>query len=183
MKNVFVTTDGKEIPYQSISPVEIQEVRLAITRQAKEKGKQIEPPKYSIKVGDAEQTFLHDEKSIADPKTPQSEKDAWDRYSTDTQELEQEINERISGLVYGEGVILDAVPEEWVERRKWKGLDIPENPYDKRLKYILSDLLKTPEDLQGFVVAVMKLSMSGVSQEVVEAAEETFRNTAQNRQS
>lgn len=183
MENVFITTDGKEVHYQSVSPIEIQEIRLALMKQAQQDGKQTEPPKYTIRVGDAEQSFPHDEKSILDPKTPQAEKDLWEKYLKDTSETEAEINERISSLVYGEGAVIDAIPTEWEERRKWKGLDVPENPYDKKVKYVLSELLKTPEDLQGFVIAVMKLSMSGVGQEVVNAAEETFRNTPQNSKS
>lgn len=180
---IFTTSDGKEIQYQSISPMEIQEIRLAIIKKHANLGKRTEPPKYKVKIGDAEQTFSHDEKSIVDPNTPQEEKVAWEEYITHTHELEEEINEKISGLIYGEGAIVDEIPETWKQKRAWKGLEVPENFFDAKVKYITTELLRTPQDLQEFVIAVMKLSMQGVGSEAIEAAEETFRNTTKNRKS
>ena len=46
---IFTTSDGKEIQYQSISPMEIQEIRLAIIKKHANLGKRTEPPKYKVK--------------------------------------------------------------------------------------------------------------------------------------
>lgn len=179
--NVYVTTEGVEVKLNPVSVLEIEEIRLSVTKQFRAQGKQVEPPEYKVKVGDTEQVFKHDENSIADKNTPQAEKDAWNKYQQDINELTATINEKLSTLIYSDGIVVDEIPIAWEEQRKWKGLEIPDNYYDKKIKYVMTALLKTPADMKEVVVKVMKLSTTGVSQEEIEAAEATFRSKTHKR--
>jgi len=70
------------------------------------------------------------------------------------------------------------VPEDdsWMEKHTQRLIEIPTDPDKLREFYIVTEVLKTHDDIAGITVSVMLLSQEGKVDEVaLEAALESFR--------
>lgn len=170
---LYTTTTGQTVELMPLPPLQIQMVQQAASREADEKFGPVPPkPTYTLTTADgAEETHEHDETTVAaDPEA----KKLWDEWQRLGQTHEAFTNEKVMRFFLLRGVKVD-LPEggEWEQMQKYFGLSVPEDPIERKLHYIQTELLGSLDDITGMMTSIMELS--GVAPEVVEAAKETFR--------
>jgi len=200
----MTTTAGVLVRLVPVSHIELQEIDAVVEAEFRERGEPLNTPTYEAEVaGGGVQVFEHDEESIVYPlslalKETDGDQEAaeklaaertaeataeWEAHIDARARLDEEINRRKGMFLFDEGVANDAsgecwdgkVPDGWVKRRKRHGFDVPDDPLDLRLSYIMRGLLVTPLDQKEAAVRIMALTATGVNNAKVTAALDFFR--------
>jgi hypothetical protein len=150
----------------------IGRIRAAVEAEMRIQGKPLDPPTYTVTtaVGEVE-THIYDAESADTPEA----KAAYEAYLKATEELSEEQNKRLTRALFRRGVKVDAIPAGWAEELAEDGVIISADPVEQKLEYIQMELLKTAKDIQGAIMAITELSMTGASQEDLKAAQDSFR--------
>jgi len=162
-KNVFVTKDGHRIPLRRVAPILIEKVRQGVVLPS--------PPTYEVEVvGGDKETHLHDATTLETDE----DRAAWAAYEKAQSEANGQMMERILRLLFvrATGDVLPA-DNSWAVEQAYLGIDVPVEPLDRKVHFIQTELLTHAEDISDFMVAAMGLI--GVGEEVIQAAEATFR--------
>lgn len=160
-----------------VSITDLQSLQIDIRDKMIAGGKVLDAPRYQTQLPNgAIQEFEHDAASIKDVNTPESEKTLWEQYEHDLQDYNQLVQTRTLNYICYEGVDCE-VSQEWKDKMVWLGITLPENPFDLKVKFVLSEIAKTPEDIQNLTLRIFKISAKGVDEQKIKAAERTFRNT------
>lgn len=174
-EHFFETTAGVKIKIQPISMLDLQLAQRAVENEFRERGEPIDPPTYEIEVlGGEKEVHPHTETTIQD--AGMEEKASWERYLEAIGKMQMEIQDR-TALVFLEGICIELPADDaWIKRRKRLfGEDVPEDEDQRKLYYINNVLLKTPADKAGLMLDIQRLSLTGTSQEAIEAMEDLFR--------
>ena len=143
-----------------------------------------EVPRYSYTTagGDIAEDEMDD--AVADdPKTSEEDKQRWAEYKAAEEEAGQQQFAKIVEVCYKRGIkLLDYEPEgEWLEEhRDWLGLDVPDKSYERRMYFIETEVVGSPEDVMDIVMGVALAS--GIDKEAVAAAEASFRSAIRGAQ-
>jgi hypothetical protein len=202
---VYETTGGVKLHLQPVSNLLIAEIAQVVERQFRATGEPIDPPTYTVQtVGGGEQTFYHDETTLDYPpelalretggdvqraeelaaqRTRQT-RAAWQAHRDAVERMQRETQRRQGNLLLEDGVVGDksgecwdgTVPQDWIERQRRRGFELPDDPLELRTFYILRGLLVTPQDQQEVIYRIMALSAQGVDDDLVDAALSFFRN-------
>jgi len=160
----------------AISITDVQEIPIDIKNRMESEGRVLNPPRYTTQLPNgAKQEFEHDAQSIQDTNTSESERVLWEKYQKDSLQYDQEVQKQTMRYTLYRGVECE-IPEGWQAERAAFGLSIPDNPIDLKVKYILSEIAKTPDDIQKLFLSIMRISAKGVDEQKIKAAEATFRN-------
>lgn len=155
--------------YRPVSIIQLQKIAESI----KDKYKLVKPT-YTVTVaGGGKQVFDYDEESITDKATPKEDKDKWTEYKTQFDLMQSEANEKTTAYLFYEGVECE-IDDEWLEEQEWLGIELPKNRFDLKVRYITTKLLKTPEQIKQAIAEIMRLSIKGVDNSAIKAAESTF---------
>lgn len=107
------------------------------------------------------------------------ERAAWSAYQVDLAAWEEEKNRRLLRAIQLQCIQpVDIDNEEWVERQKFLGMDIPTNPFERKLHYIETEVIGDERDIMACMTIPMQL-VSGASEEDMAAAEALFRDAVQ----
>lgn len=179
-RTIYTTTDGKEIHIRPVSHVLLERIAIVVEKEFRDKKEPIDPPQYTaVLAGGAEEHHDHDEESIRD--APQDEQDAWDEHLKANERLAAESSRRRGLFIFREGIDMqktgaDYAGGDWAERQARWGFDVPEDDDDRFMYYIETELLKTPSDQLGVISHIMALTMDGVPEDLVGAAQQFFRD-------
>lgn len=103
------------------------------------------------------------------------DKDRWERYNEQMQQMRIAQNEKMERVLFGLGVeqftIPDDIMEEWQLELQVLGIYLPENPVEQRILFLSTWL--SLEDKTNLIKAIM--SLSGVGEATIAEAEKTFR--------
>jgi len=166
-----------EYTLKAVSQIVFQELQTGTKQQFIKNGKILSPPTYdTVLPNNKTQQFEHDATTIIDEKTSEKERILWRRYLADTKELGVAINQKLFNYIFFEGVDCE-VSEDWKNKMKWLGVELPDNDFDIKVKFVSSEIAKTPEDIMTLFTEVMKLSARGVDQQLIDNAEATFRGS------
>lgn len=172
-KRVYVTDNGTELEIRAISLSELQMAQAGLRAEYVERGEPLNPPKYKIETfGGGEEWHDHDEKSIRTDE----EKEAWAKYLDANNRLNRESAKLVQEFVFEDGIVLD-VPENgtWQARMKRRRIKIPDDLTEMRTLYILTEYLKTPQDIKSCIGEILKVSARGTdNQAEIEAALKSF---------
>ncbi len=163
-KNVFVTKDGNRIPLRRVAPLLMEKVRQSVKLPT--------PPTYEVEtVGGDIEIHVHDETTLETDE----DRAAWAAYQTAQAQANGDLMEKILRLLFAKATG-DVVPagDGWVEEQTYFGIAVPDDPMERKIHYIQTELLTHSDDISSFMLAAMGLV--GVGNEVIRAAEETFRN-------
>jgi uncharacterized membrane-anchored protein YhcB (DUF1043 family) len=191
-KLTFTTVGGLVLEYEPVSPLAVEYSERGTRKKYKEAGEPVAPPTYETELaGGGTQTFEHDEKSVVG--IPEAEA-LWTKHVEALQRLNAEITDNRNQMLLASVHV--ELPEDvaWMRRQKRRNIELPEKPDDEtdldlmdeyqeklRIHYLTTELLKTVEDLYGMVDRIMTASLRGaVSEEQIEAASASFRNTQRN---
>ena len=164
MNDVFVTKDGNRIPLRRVAPILVEKVRQSVVIPT--------PPTYEVEVVGGDKEFhVHDATTLETDE----DKQAWAEYQTALAAANTDMVERILRLLFVRATG-DVVPagDGWVEEQTYFGIAVPVDPMERKIHYIQTELLTHSDDISAFMLAAMGLV--GVGNEVIRAAEETFRN-------
>lgn len=160
--------------YRAVSVIQLQKIAESI----KEKYTLVKPTYTVTLAGGAKQVYEYDEKSIEDVTTPQEDKDKWAEYKKQFDLMQAEANEKTTAYLFYDGVECE-IEEDWIEEQEWLGVELPKNKFDLKVRYITTRLLKTPEQIKNAITEIMRLSIKGVDNSAVKAAEGTFSSILQ----
>lgn len=174
-KFTFETKSGVSLELNPLPPLLIQEVREAARKHAEdETGGKLDKPTYELTTADgAVETHEHDETTILDNPEAMA---AWNAWQAQQNRIAEVISERTLKFILMRGVKMD-VPEDtaWIEEQAFFGVQVPENPLEKRFHYIKTEILATTDDVPAIMSQI--LTISGVDAEVIAAAQATFRDS------
>lgn len=202
--DLMVTTAGRKVRLRPVSHIELQEIDGVVRREFEERDEPLAVPIYEAQIaGGGVQVFQHDEESLeypfslalreTDGDQEAAEKlaaartvgarAAWDAHKDAVARLGAEINRRKGLFLFEEGVADDdtgqawdgTVPKEWIAHRQRHKFEVPEDPFQLRLFYILRGLLVTQQDQSEAAARVLALTATGVDNEKVTAAIDFFR--------
>ena len=185
-KREFVTSTGKVIRLQPVASRLFTDAEAAVEREFLEAEKPIEPPKYEVPTtGGGSKSFYFDEETIKSRTEKgtltDEEKEAWAAHLECLVELKAAQDERGTVVAIIEGV-LEEPTDEWRERMEYYKVELPENPFDLKVRYVLREFLRTPMDTALFSAALMLLSAGmEVDQVAIDAAMESFRDSIRGR--
>ena len=175
-KREFVTSSGQTIHLRPVAERSLREAESDVEREFEEAKKPVAPPQYAVPLaGGEEELFYHDDKSIK--TATDEEKVAWGEHLACLVELREEQNERKLAVSIVEGVE-DEPDEAFLKYLAWRKSEVPDNPYDLKVRFVTYMLLRTPEDILEFSAITTLLSHGlEVDEAAIDAALESFRDS------
>ena len=177
----FTTQGGAKLLLRPVSRIRIDQLRLAVRKEYKDRGEPIEPPTYSYEVlGGDRETAILDDKSVEDPTNPEQtakNKMLLLEHRAAVARMDSEERDRVTSAMLALGVVFDPadIPQEWDDDQKWLGVEVPADPRDKKVQYLITAVL-SDTDMMGLILELQTLSLSGmVEDSLIEAARESFR--------
>jgi len=131
-----------------------------------------EPPTYEVVnvAGDTE-VHLHDETTLETDE----DKAKWAAYLKARDEAEVRLRENMTRTILAKGLIVEMPKDdEWVKDQEWCGVNVPTEPRERRLHYILTEVIGRPDDLSDIMIGIGRIS--GVNEEALATAEDSFRS-------
>jgi hypothetical protein len=174
----FTTTEGREIMLLPVSYIRLQSIDLQVEKEFKDRGEQVNVPQYIAEtIGGVTERHDHDEESI---KTASEEdKAAWDAHIDCRARMTAEATKRRNQYIFLKGIDIDrndALEGNWIKEAEYFGFaPPPEDEKERMMQYVETELLKTPQDQLGVTTRIIRLSMEGVPDDTLDAAEATFR--------
>jgi hypothetical protein len=150
----------------------MQQMRAAIENKWREDGKPLDPPTYEVPLAGSDETqeFTHDESTL------ETDEDhaAWDEHQAALREMESEVRDRHVRYALRTGI---EVEEEsgWEEDQEYEGIEIPDDPRERKLHYIMTEVLPTMLEQGEVYGLIMYMSTQFVEGETMQAAQDLFR--------
>jgi hypothetical protein len=146
----------------------VSNFKLDSLRQSLEK---ISPPTYTMNVVGQDMEYPMDEE-IAKNK---GRIDEWRAYEIELKKLNAKNTKRMTDLMFYEGVDVEppGKDSDWQKNSERFGIVIPDDPFDRKLHYIYTELLIGADDIESLYSQIM--SISQVSAEVIAVMRESFR--------
>ena len=174
MNYTYTTTYGLEMKVEPISVILLQKIQGALKKEFERDGRVLTPPEYCVELpGDGKQCYLHDKDTIKEKGTPQEEVDTWELYQEALSEYNSVLSDRMLGAIIMDQPI--KFNKGWEKRLEWLGIEIPEDELDQKILYVTTRVLKSGDDIQGYMFKVMEISAGTANEEAVAAARAMFR--------
>src|SRR3990167_3625754 len=175
LDTTYTTVSGITIKIKPVSPLTIQKIQQAVKREFEKRNEPLARPTYILKtsLGD-EETFEHDEKTLETDE----DREAWGKFIDANTRLRIESEERLARFMKLDGIEYDAPDDEWQKLQKYMGLEIPTDPFELKIHYLDTEILRTPKDQNGVIERILVLSSAGMPQEALDAVRASFRSDA-----
>lgn len=163
----FITSRGIEITFKPIPQMLIDRVRFSHIPP--------NPPTYEIKNGlGATEIHDHDETTL----TTDADKAAWADYIAARDKATEDSNRAFMRLVFFRGIECKMPDDDtWAREQELMGIPVPADALDRKLHWLETEIIATVEDANAIVRGA--LEASGVPQEIIGQAEESFRHSPQ----
>lgn len=131
----------------------------------------INPPTYTMNVLGKDTEYPMDEE-IARNK---GRLDEWKAYQIELSKLNAKNAKALTDLMFYEGVDVEPPDKDsdWQKKSERFGIKVPDDPIDRKLHYIYTELLVGPDDIEALYSQIM--SISQVSEEVIAKMRDSFR--------
>lgn len=157
----FTTSRGIALEFLSI-PVLLEKLHSQHPMPA--------PPTYTVETATGvKEVHTHDETTLETAE----DKAAWAEYQDNLKAAQAKLNESLMRVVLLRGLKVDIPANGWVKEQEYMGITVPDDPTERRMHYLQTEALATREDYEAAVAGVM--GASGVPEEVIRQAEDTFR--------
>lgn len=158
----FTTSSGVKVLLKPVDPIFIQSVSSSV--------KIPKTPTYEVTTVSGRV-----ERHKMDAKAAEQLPDGtslWQQYIDERNEAQTEQSNRILRAILYMGTEVELPSHDWEKKFRFLGIDVPDDPDERRVFYLTSEL--TTQDTMALMTQVMRLT--GVDEEVVQRAEEAFRN-------
>lgn len=170
-RNIFTTQAGKKVELAPVSQMDVQRVRDGAARKAAELYGTATKPTYRTEM---DEELDHDEATIADERTSDEEKVAWEKWKSIQSRTNAYVNNKVMEFFLYHGVKINPDDDkDWVEEQSFFNIQTADNPIQRKIDYIYSRLIYTAEDIQEVTIKIMVLA--GVDEEVIRAHINSFR--------
>lgn len=120
----------------------------------------------------AKEKHLHDDTTVQTDE----ERAALAAYKVEIARLNAEQQAKLTRLVLLRGITFDYPTDEmWVKEQAYLGIQVPDEPMDRRLHYIETEVIANAADVEAITLGVMEAS--GVPEEMVRQMAESFRHS------
>jgi len=176
----YTTQKGLTIKLMPVNRLTIQMIRSGVRAEFREAGEPIATPTYEAKtVADDVEELPLDAKSLEVPGDEEETKrrtEVWAAHQDALTRLGEEEQNRVTRYQLIEGVDVE-VPDGFDAKMEKYGIEVPEDPDDRRLLYIMTTALTTMQEVFDVTIRLMALTnRAELTQEMLEAAEATFRS-------
>lgn len=130
-----------------------------------------DPPTYEVKTATGiVEHHTHDETTLESG----ADKAAWAEYQRDLKDKTAALNLALMRLVMLRGVKVQLPADDtWIAEQRFIGLTVPDDPLERKMHWLETEALASANDYAQMLAGVM--AASGLSEEVVQQAEATFR--------
>ena len=177
-KLIYRTLTGREIEYEPVSPIVLELSEQGAKKEFIERGEPLDPPTYTVELaGGGTQTFPHDLTTL----TTDEDKATWAKYLDAKERLETE-QARLRKLIILECLKDIILPEDntWEVKQKARKVDVPQEPDEKLVHYIQTEILKSSADFRCLTDAILRAGYLGaVGEDVIEASSSLFQDRIQ----
>lgn len=142
-----------------------------------------EAPTYTVQIGSRTKDYPLDMevvKQTEDPVEKAELRRKWVQYQQDLTDASMEMSKRSTGAVFFEGTEVDIdmaeTDSKWARKMRIVGWKVPDDPEEKWIFYLQTSL--SEDDIKNLSAAVIRRS-GGVSEELINAAEEMFLDNLQ----
>lgn len=167
MPESFTTSTGVELILKRISPLLVNKAQASVIFP--------ERPTYEAETVSGEiEIHEHDKTTLE----TEEDHEAWRQYLMEYMRAEQLQNERLTNVLLRRGIDYDALqlPEDegWIEEQQdIFGIEVPEDPFKRKMHWLETEAFTTTEEIEKLIIRLM--AMTGVDEEVLTAAERSFR--------
>jgi hypothetical protein len=185
MSNQLVTTNGTKYNLFPVSENLIIQAVAVIEKQYRDRGEPLDPPKYTVTIaGGVTEEISHNATTLVvegDEELTKQNQEIWAKHVDALARLNNEQANKRNNLWLLRGLDIKVPSNGWdKEQEELFGINIPVDPIERKLHYIMTEVLVTVEDYFGAIQGIARLSMAGlVSQEVLNSRLDSFRNHVQ----
>jgi len=179
--NVYTTQSGYELKLHPVSIMLGQKIGGSLRKRYLAAGEPLDPPVLTIiNVAGEElegELTANDLELPGNPEETERRRASWAAHQDALGRYTSEYNSLYTDafLYYGTEIEVDP---EWAKVEAHFGIDIPEDPFERKLHYLQLEVLRTPDDIRDCMVAILNLTASGaVSEAELDGLRRSFRNT------
>ena len=184
--NVYTPSSGRSVALRPVSLYLLERIEIGLRKEAKERSEPVDPPRYSMTslLGIVEE-FDHNEATLqdADPDKEAANRAAWGSHTRTVSRLKAEGQRLQTRVFLLEGIELTEETRahyeagDWARRQKEFHADVPDDPDDRMVHYLMTEVCRTLLDVNELILRVQGASMDGaITEEQVQAAMELFRH-------
>ena len=143
-KGIHTTRKGVAIRLRLFSPVLRDKVRQSVEFP--------EPPVYEAKTaGGGTEKHVYTEDMIE----TDVEREMWRQYQGRRLAVDLQLYDRLGKLALIRGTEID-VPDGWEQEQAFFGIEIPEDPLERKLHYLETEAVESNDDLRDLILAVLQ---------------------------
>jgi hypothetical protein len=170
-KNVFVTEKGLEIELRKIDPIFVQSAVNSVNLP--------EPPTYEARTSSGRiETHTMDKESA---EQTEGGMEIWKTYQEEYGAATLEKANRSLRAIFLDGTVVpqgEWMDKTWERRMRIVGITLPSDEEELWITYLLSWL--TAEDINNLTTEIMRLT--GIDEEYIESAQESFQSSVLSEQ-
>jgi hypothetical protein len=139
-----------------------------------------DPPTYEVELPgtlDPKTQKPRTEKHFHDATTLETEEDkqAWAEYELRRGAVVKRYSEALMRLVFLRGIRYPKPAEDWMLAQTACGIEVPEDPIERQLHYVETEVIGDAEDIGAIMSGVMEAS--GTPEEVLTGIRDSFRDS------
>lgn len=168
----YTTANGRAIYLTPVSPLLLQKLNESFDEEWPEP----EHPWYDVEIaGGDKERHLHDDKSAEEtgPETVE----LLNGYRDELRERNAEISRRVMRVIFLKGVDYGEITDDWIAEQEYMGIKVPDNPVGRRMHFIETEVIGSPNDLANIMTEVM--AMGGVGRERIDEVKRMFQSRLQ----
>jgi len=148
----FALKRGVEVETELVSAFLVEAARNAARDRFEAEHGEVEAPVYEVNtVGGDVERYRHDAESIKE--AGEEEQADWARYQDLKARLERALRRTVISVYVYEGIKAEP-PDGWEERQKRWGIAIPEDPIERKLHWVQTELVADPLELMALVAHI-----------------------------
>jgi len=156
--NTYVTRRGVAIKLCLFSPVLRDKVRQSVEYP--------EPPMYEAKTaGGGVEKHIYTE----DMLETDEEREMWRQYQGRRLAADLQLYDRLGKLALIRGTGID-IPEGWEQEQLLFGIEVPEDPLERKLHWIETEAVESNNDLRDLILAVLQYQNTTEEERAIAAA-------------
>lgn len=147
---IFVTAAGVELKVKAINRFKVDAIFGRLNK--------VRPPTYEVEIaGGGKEVLEHTEQTIQTDE----ERAAWDTYIKELARVQAEVNHAFVNLIMLDGIDFE-IPAGWEDQQKFLGIEVPANPFERKVHYIFTELMTDDQDFPNLCTAILQLGRTNM---------------------
>jgi hypothetical protein len=180
--NEFVLPDGKKIKIKAVSLARVRGAQNKSRKEMEAVGLNLTPPTYPIPgvvVAPGVEVPTQEYNSETILTAPEDVQKVYAEYQVNKQQLTALTAGNMLITLLLRGTEYEIPDDGWDKRQEDDGMVIPEDPEERYVYYLMTELLVPPVLAQEVAKHILRVSMEGADPKVIDAFEDAFRGPLQ----